>query len=137
MKSPVEAMNERFRRNREAERASWQILGDRSLTLAATVLGLSVLFLSRDVRLVDTHFLKWAWISFGSAVAAGVPRLVADWMFNLWELKRRRRSGMFSRISLVATGITLIGLLVGLVFMMIFAWINLDFLTAAEMSVET
>lgn len=142
---------------RDRERDAWKGIADRVLTVSATVLALSVLFLTRDLELVWTVLLKATWISLGAALVFGFVRLGLDWLWarslntesraqypwRTWNLGvailgLTNRSVRAQPIVLMGWSylmllLSLTSLIVGIGLLVAFAWLNLNALTSDAM----
>ncbi len=111
--------------SRREEHAAWASFGDRTLMLSATILGLSTLFLSRDITLTHTVLLRASWFLFGASMVLGLARLLLD-----WQAIRAIHSRSAARRVFIsgALGAGLFGasmFVVGLGVLIAFAWVNL------------
>lgn len=120
-----------IRQRRAAERNAWQVMGDRSLTITATVLGLSIVFLTSDTDLTDTWLLRSSWIVFAIGVVAGLIRLSVDWFITLQDATLTRAvddpdpTVNWTRVSRAVQVVNFICLLTGLLLLLSFGWLNL------------
>ena len=123
---------EENRRAIDAERSSWRALGDRTTYLAATTLGLSVVFLTRDLALDHTPVIRFAWVVLTLAVLSGLARYFLDWVTirndQRFEAPWYAFRGIARTSQLASqTFMTLSVLLfvIGLLALVAFAWLNL------------
>lgn len=111
----------------------WSSLGDRLVTLSATVLGLSALFLSKGVHLHYTQLLRGSWMAFSVVLVLGMTRLFTD--FRAYQQHARSSGnnleGNWWNTSLLLTAIVCVSFLIGLGFLLAFAWVNVGLLTGA------
>ena len=117
-------------------------LTDASLTLSASILGFSVVFLGREnIRFVDVELLQSSWIALAiSMVMAIIARVAAfrhDVIFAaayiVWAqhekagpLPGMKELSLFRRIRMYSTAAALIGLGTGLSLLLAFGFVNVD-----------
>ena len=120
------------REGRAIERSAWASFGDRTLMLSATVLGLSTLFLARDIPLTNTVLLRVSWLLFGTSMMLGLARLLLDWLAARTEPSVFRSSGARRLFIRSGRGTGIFGattFMAGLGVLIAFAWLNLTSLT--------
>ena len=117
-------------RSLETMEASMARVSDSALTLAATVLGFSVIFLSGDAAFDHTELLRASWISLGVSIMTAITAKVAAWWESEIDVQWALGVGgpdlrltWTRRLAILAS---ILSLGIGLAFLLAFGYINVD-----------
>ena len=118
-----------WRTARDRQLQAFGSLGQMTVGLASAVLGITVLVISAgNDPLEGLLLLKLGWIFLFISLISGVLRTVAHVIWAHSKLTRKFRFGGLDTerwiVSLSASAV--VGLILGLLFVVIFAWCNLD-----------